>query len=399
MPKKAITISGFLTYYGEDMDSIKTEVSVILPCLNEEEAIAICVRKIKEVFAREHLNGEIIVVDNGSTDRSAEIAKSEGAIVVLEPQRGYGSAYLRGLKEAQGKYFIMADSDNSYDFYDIPRFLNALKEGHELVMGSRFKGTMKEGAMSWSHRYIGNPILSGMCRLFFHTRLSDIHCGMRGFTRQAYEKMHLKTPGMEFATEMVFSALTYNLKIQEIPIDYHPRTGKSKLSPFFDAWRHVRFMLFYCPLWLYFIPGGIGLTLGTLLSLFLLKGPFLFMGRYWDIHLMIFASMLSILSYQVINIGVYAHTFGIRQGLLRYDKITVFFQRLFSLEKGLLLGGIVFLIGFGMIIAIIAEWFSAHFGALDRMRESIFAMTFLTIGLQTIFSSFFISLLFLERKQ
>ena len=373
-------------------------VSVVLPCLNEEEALGACIRKIKNALAGEEISGEIIVVDNGSTDRSVEIAKSEGVIVLLEPQRGYGAAYLRGLNESRGRYILMGDSDNSYDFNDIPRFIAALKEGYDLVIGSRFKGQMKKGAMSWSHRYIGNPILSGMCRLFFHTRLSDIHCGMRGFTHEAYELMQLKTPGMEFATEMVFSALVHNLKIREIPIDYYLRKGKSKLNPFFDAWRHVRFMLFYCPLWLYFIPGGFGLVLGTLLSLFLLKGPFLFMGRYWDIHLMIFSSMLSILSYQVINIGVYAHTFGIRQGLLKYDKITTFFQRIFSLEKGLLMGGVLFLIGLIMIIVIVVEWFSSHFGALDRMRESIFAMTFLIVGLQTIFSSFFISLLFIERK-
>ncbi|MDO8748761.1 MAG: hypothetical protein Q7J72_06590 [Candidatus Omnitrophota bacterium] len=210
--------------------------------------------------------------------------------------------------------------------------------------------------------------------------------------------MQLKTPGMEFASEMVFSALMHDLKIYEIPIDYHPRKGKSKLNPLFDAWRHVRFMLFYCPLWLYFIPGGFGLVFGTLVSLFLLKGPFLFMGRYWDIHLMIFSSMLSILSYQIINIGVYAHTFGIRHGLLKYDRITVFFQRIFSLEKGLCMGGVIFLICFIMIITIVIEWFSSHFGPLDRMRESIFAMTFLIIGLQTVFSSFFISLLFIEKK-
>ena len=252
--------------------------------------------------------------------------------------------------------------------------------------------------MSWSHRYIGNPILSGMCRLFFRTQLSDIHCGMRGLSHQAYRKMKLKTPGMEFATEMVFSALMRNFKIYEIPIDYHPRKGVSKLNPLYDAWRHVRFMLFYCPLWLYFIPGGIGLASGTIISLLLLKGPFLFLGRPWDIHVMVFASMLSILSYQVINLGVYAHTFGIRHGLLRYDRITLFFQRLFTLEKGLFLGGIIFLAGLIMIGAIVGEWFFKDFGVLYRIRESILAMTFMVIGLQTIFSSFFISFLFVEKS-
>lgn len=375
------------------------EVSVVMPCLNEEEALGLCIRKIKKVFEREGIDGEIVVVDNGSTDRSVEIAKSEGVVSLIQHKRGYGAAYLKGFEESKGRYIVMGDSDNSYDFYDIPKFLKALRDGCDMAMGSRFKGHMKKGAMSWSHRYIGNPILSGMCRLFFGTRLSDIHCGMRGLTRQAYKKMKLKTPGMEFATEMVFSALMRNLKIHEIPIDYHPRKGESKLNPVYDAWRHVRFMLFYCPLWLYFVPGGIGLGTGITVSLLLLKGPFLFMGRPWDIHVMVFASMLSILSYQVINLGVYAHTFGIRHGLLRYDRITLFFQRLFTLEKGLLLGGIAFLAGFIMIIAIVAEWFVKDFGSLYRMRESILAMTLIVIGLQTMFSSFFISLLFIERKE
>ncbi len=375
------------------------EVSVVMPCLNEEEALGLCIRKIKRVFEREGLDGEIVVVDNGSTDRSLEIARSEGVVSLIQHRRGYGAAYLKGFKESKGRYIVMGDSDNSYDFNDIPKFVKALKEGSDLVMGSRFKGHMKKGAMSWSHRYIGNPILSGMCRLFFGTRLSDIHCGMRGLSRQAYKKMKLKTPGMEFATEMVFSALMRRLKISEIPIDYHPRKGESKLNPVYDAWRHVRFMLFYCPLWLYFVPGLIGLTVGTAVSLLLLKGPLLFMGRPWDIHAMIFASMLSILSYQIINLGVYAHTFGIRHGLLRYDRITLTFQRLFSLEKGLLLGGVVFLAGLIMIVSIVVEWFVKDFGALYRMRESILAMTLIVIGLQTMFSSFFISLLFVEKTE
>jgi len=375
------------------------EVSVVLPCLNEEEAIGICIQKIKEVFEKEGIKGEIIVADNGSVDRSREIAESLGAIVVIEPQRGYGAAYLRGLSEAKGKYIIIGDSDNTYDFYDIPKFLNALNSGYDFVMGTRFKGGIRKGAMSWTHRYVGNPILSGMCRLFFHTRLSDIHCGMRAFTQEAYRKMQLMTLGMEFATEMVVSALTHNLKAYEIPINYHRRTGRSKLSPLYDAWRHIRFMLFYCPLWLYFIPGAIGFIVGISLLLLLLKGPFFFLGRHWDIHLMAFASVLCILSYQIFNLGVYAHTFAIREGLLKYDPLTLFFKRYFNLERGILLGMVVFLAGFTIVLFIFIEWFSKHFGTLYRIREFILAMTLLVIGLQTMFSSFFISFLFLERRQ
>lgn len=374
------------------------EVSVVLPCLNEEKAIGSCIRKIKEVFSREGISGEIIVADNGSVDRSSEIAAQEGAVVVLEPQRGYGAAYLRGLKEVRGKYIVIGDSDNSYDFYDIPKFLKSLSAGYDFVMGSRFKGKIRKGAMNWSHRYIGNPILSCMTRLFFNTRLSDIHCGMRAFTIEAYHKMRLKTSGMEFATEMVVSALRHNLRIYEIPINYYIRKGESKLIPLADAWRHIRFMLLYCPVWLYFIPGALVFCLGMLALLILLRGPFLFLGHYWDIHLMVFASVMSILSFQVLHLGVYAHTFAIRQGFLKYDALTLFFKRHFNLEKGIFLGGGIFLSGFIVMLFIFFEWFSQDFGTLHKIRESILAMTLLVIGLQTVFSSFFISLLFLERK-
>ena len=378
--------------------SNEIDVSVVLPCLNEEDTLGICIRKIQEVFAKEGIGGEIIVSDNGSSDRSREIAESAGAKVFLEPKRGYGSAYLCGLKEAKGKYIIIGDSDNTYDFYDIPKFLKPLKEGYDFVMGSRFKGGIKKGAMPWVNRYIGNPILSGICRLFFHTKLSDIHCGMRAFTGEACQKMKLRTLGMEFATEMVVSALTNNLKIQEVPIDYYPREGESKLQPLYDAWRHMRFMLLYSPVWLYFIPGIFGFFLGMILLLLLSKGPFLFLGRYWDIHFMIFASLLSIFSYQILGLGVFAHTYAIRHGFLKSDPLTLFFQRRFSLEKGLVLGGTAFLAGLTILIFIFSEWLSAHFGALDRIRESILGLTLINIALQTMFSSFFISLLFIERK-
>ncbi len=374
------------------------EVSVVLPCLNEEQAVGACIKKIKEVFAREGIRGEIIVADNGSVDRSREIAEREGARVVSEPQKGYGAAYLAGLKEARGKYIVIADSDNSYDFYDIPKFLVPLKEDYDFVIGSRFKGKIEKGAMAWPHRYIGNPVLSGMTRVFFHTRLSDIHCGMRAFTAEAYRKMDLKSLGMEFATEMVVAALQNGLKIREVPIDYHLRRGKSKLLPLSDAWRHIRFMLLYSPLWLYFIPGMLGFGLGMFILLLSAKGPFMFLGRSWDLHVMVFASSLCILSYQILNLGVYAHSYAISQGFLKSEPLMAFFQRRFSLEKGILLGALFFLSGLVINIVIFIEWFSNSFGPLYRIRESILAMTFLVIGLQTIFSSFFISLLFLRKR-
>jgi glycosyltransferase involved in cell wall biosynthesis len=374
------------------------ELSVVMPCLNEEKGVGVCIRKIIEVFAREHLRAEVIVCDNGSSDRSVEVARAAGARVVTEPLPGYGAAYLRGLREAKGTYIIIGDSDNTYDFNDIPLFLKPLRQGFDFVIGSRFKGTIHEGAMPWPHRYIGNPILSGMTRFYFRTSLSDIHCGMRGFSADALRKMRLHTAGMEFATEMVVAAITNDLKIQEVPIHYYARQGASKLKAFSDAWRHVRFMLLYCPVWLYFIPGLAGFALGMLMLLLLVRGPFILMGHAWDTHVMVFGSVITILSYQLLHLGIYAHTFAVEQEFIKKDAFITFFQRHFHLERGLLAGGVLFLTGLSITVFIFMEWFSKNFGSLSRVREAILAMTLLVIGLQTIFSSFFISLLSLKRR-
>lgn len=375
------------------------EVSVVMPCLNEEKGIARCIRTIRDVFTRENISGEIIVADNGSTDRSAQIAREEGAHVVFEPLKGYGAAYLCGIRHASGRYIVIGDSDNTYDFNDIPRFLEPLRHGYDFVIGSRFKGTIHKGAMPWAHRYIGNPVLSGMTRFFFHTRLSDIHCGLRAFSRTAFAAMRLQMVGMEFATEMVVAAINNDLKIHEVPISYFRREGVSKLKSFSDAWRHIRFMLLYCPVWLYFVPGIAGFAAGMLVLLILSGGPVFFLGHLWDMHPMVFAAVLSILSYQLLHLGIYAHTFAVEQGFLKKDAFITFFQRHFSLERGILAGMLLFSIGLCINVLIFAEWFHNRFGALYRIRESILAMTLLVIGLQTLFSSFFISLLSLRRKE
>lgn len=221
------------------------EISIVLPCLNEEDAIGGCIDTIKAIISKQKLNAEILVVDNASTDRSAEIAREHGARVVSQPARGYGNAYLKGFAEARGRFIVMADADNTYDFNEIADFVAPLRQGYDLVMGNRFTGRMAPGAMTWSHRYIGNPILSGLLNLFFHTGVRDAHCGMRAFTKSAYERMHLRTGGMEFASEMVINAAKAGLKITEKPIAYHPRIGESKLHTLRDGWRHLRFMFAY----------------------------------------------------------------------------------------------------------------------------------------------------------
>lgn len=376
----------------------RIELSVVMPCLNEEEAVGGCIDKIQEVLRRGGIRGEIIVADNGSGDHSVEIARARGAQVVFEQRKGYGAAYLRGLDAAIGEFIVIGDSDATYDFSDIPKFVQPLRDGCDFVIGSRFKGAIKKGAMSWSHRYIGNPVLSSMTRLFFRTALSDIHCGMRAFTREAYGRMRLRTVGMEFATEMVVAALVNHLKIREVPVDYHPRSGDSKLKSLTDAWRHIRFMLLYCPVWLYMVPGCAGFILGLFLLFLPARGPFPLFGRAWDIHLMVFGSVISALSAQTLTLGLCAHTYAARRGFIREDALILFFKRHFNLEKGIVIGLLLCLIGAGINCSIFVEWLSRKFGSLHRIRESIVAMTFLVTGLQTIFSSFFISLLFLERK-
>jgi len=373
------------------------EISVVIPCLNEEKAIGVCLDKIQDVFAKKKYIGEVIVVDNGSTDKSAEIAKAKGANVVREEKRGYGSAYLTGLKNAQGKYILMGDADNTYDFNDIPKFMDLLEKGYDLVMGSRFKGKIHKEAMPWANRYIGNPILSGMCRLFFHTSLSDIHCGMRALSRDAYSKMNLQCLGMEFATEMVVEALNKHLNTAEVSIDYYPRHGDSKLNPLQDAWRHIRFMFLFCPTWLYFVPGLVMGLLGLLILFILVKGPFLLFGHYWDIHMMVLGALLSILGYQIINMGLQAKMLAFEQGYLKGDSLINNIKQHFSLEIEIVFGLVMFLIGLIINIFIFIEWWHNAFGPLYRIRESIFAMTFMILGLQTIFSSFFLSFLSIRR--
>ncbi len=233
------------------------EVSVVMPCLNEQQTIGSCIEKAKRTMKSLGIRGEVVVADNGSTDNSVSIAENLGARVVHQPIRGYGAAYQAGIEATRGNYIIIGDSDDTYDFTDLERFLTPLRNGHDLVMGSRFKGEILPGAMPWSHRYIGNPILSGILRWVFHTSISDAHCGMRAFTRQAYDKMQLQTTGMEFASEMVVKAAQAGLKISETPITYYPRLGESKLNSFRDAWRHLRFMLLFSPTHLFALPGAL----------------------------------------------------------------------------------------------------------------------------------------------
>lgn len=373
-------------------------VSVVIPCLNEEKGIAACVRKAAAALKKISVPYEVVVCDNGSTDNSKKIAAENGARVVDEPKKGYGNAYLGGIRASRGKYIVMADGDDTYDLSQIAAFIDPLAEGYDFVIGSRFKGKMLPGAMSWSHRYIGNPILSSLLRFFFKTSLSDSHCGYRSFTREAFDRMQLKTPGMEFASEMIVNAIKEKLRIKEIPIDYHPRIGESKLEGFRDAWRHMRFMLLYAPTYLYLVPGMLLLVSGIVLVAGLAAGPVSVMGRSLDYHFNILGTVLSLLGSQILSLGVFSRTFSYLSGFDRFDKRIEKFISGFQLEKGILYGGILFLAGTAIFISILARWIRLDFGELSEIRKALLATTLTVLGIQVVFSSFFISFLIQEKN-
>jgi glycosyltransferase involved in cell wall biosynthesis len=370
-------------------------VSVVIPCLNEAENIVECVTRAKNVMAEHGLSGEVIVADNASDDGSPELAKGAGALVVHEPRRGYGSAYLAGFAAARGEYVVMADADLTYDWNEIPQFVSKLDEGAQLVMGDRMDN-IHPGAMPWLHRYVGNPVLSGILNLFFRTGVRDAHCGMRAFRRDILPKLDLRTTGMEFASEMVIRASKEKLDIRQIPIEYHPRGGESKLSSFRDGWRHLRFLLVHSPTHLFLIPGLVLFVLGAILSGASVAEINVF-GREWQLHSMIGGALMMIVGVQVVSMGLCAHAYGM---YFMGDK-DPWFERMrarFRLEHGLLLGGGVFVAGLVVAAVILIEWAQRGFGVLSEERLAVLAAAFMIIGVQIFFSSFLLSILGLRRR-
>lgn len=379
--------------------SEKPVISVVIPCLNEVQSVAKCVEKALKGIEKSGLSGEVVVSDNDSEDGSAEAARAAGARVVHEPRRGYGSAYLRGFEAARGRYLVMGDADETYDFEDIPRFIKPLHEdGADMVMGTRLKGNILPGAMPWSHRWIGNPILSGMLKLLFRTRISDSHCGMRSFTADAYERMGLRTTGMEFASEIVVNALRNQLKIEEIPITYYPREGESKLQGFRDAWRHVRFMLLFSPSFLFQLPGLLLMLFGLVTIGLLGGGPREILGRTWDFHVLLFGCLSLILGYNLVIFDVLAKRFSLTAGFVKPNWWLKRLQSFFSLEKGLALGALVMLIGLGLEIKIVYDWMQSGMGPLMAVRGITLGMTAMVLGTQTMFASFLFSLTMIQRR-
>ncbi|HEX4034134.1 MAG TPA: glycosyltransferase family 2 protein [Solirubrobacteraceae bacterium] len=370
-------------------------VSVVIPCLNEEENVARCVREALDGLAEGQLDGEVIVVDNASEDRSAEFAAAAGARVVSERRRGYGSAYLAGFTAARGEYIVMADADLTYDFSEIPNFVAALQDGAQLVMGNRMDD-IRPGAMPWLHRYIGNPILTGVLNLFFRTGVRDAHCGMRALRRDVLGTLDLRTTGMEFASEMVIRAAKEHLEIREIDITYHPRGGESKLSSFRDGWRHLRFLLVHSPTHLFIIPGAALAALGTLISVLVLAHLDIF-GRSWDVHALIGGALLTIIGTQVLALGLCAHAYG-TYFMGERDAWFDAMRGRFRLEHGLALGGVIIVAGFVSGLLIVIQWIDHGFGALGLNKLAVVAFELLIVGIQIFFSSFLLSILGLRRR-
>jgi glycosyltransferase involved in cell wall biosynthesis len=379
---------------SEDPDD-ELVVSVVIPCLNEEENIEKCVRVSLEVLEEAGLRGEVIVADNASEDRSAELAAAAGARVIDEPRRGYGSAYLAGFAAARGRYIVMADADLTYDFREIPRFVEHLDQGAELVMGDRMD-SIKPGAMPWLHRYVGNPVLTGILNIFFRTGVSDAHCGMRAVRRDVLPRLDLRTTGMEFASEMVIRAAKEDLDIREFPIEYHPRGGESKLSSFRDGWRHLRFLLVHSPTYLFVIP-GLGMTLLGVLAIVVSLLNVEIFGRQWELHSLIGGALLTIVGTQVLALGLCAHAYG----SYFMGERDPWFDRMrarFRLEHGLALGGSIALAGLVIGAVIVIKWIDRGFGELSEQKLAILASTLLIAGLQVFFTSFLLSILGLRRR-
>lgn len=380
------------------------ELTIVMPCLNEAETLATCIRKAHAGLAKAGVKGEVLIADNGSTDGSIEIARTEGARVEHVRAKGYGNALRGGIAAARGRYILMGDSDDSYDFSNLTGFVTRLREGYDLVMGCRLPsggGTIAPGAMPWKNRWIGNPSLSFLGRLFFKTPIHDFHCGMRAFSAEGFRRMDLQTTGMEFASEMVMKAQLKGLPVTEVPITLHPdgRSRPPHLKPWRDGWRHLRFMLIYSPKWLFLYPGMVLGVLGLAALLLPLRGPLPLAGLTLDIGTMVIGSMATLLGYQLVAQAFYAKVFAVGEGLLPNDPHFARLFRFFNLEKGCVAGLAVTLAGAGVIGVAVAAWGQASFGALDpaiHLRRLVLGATLTILGLQTIFSSFHLSVLGLK---
>jgi glycosyltransferase involved in cell wall biosynthesis len=369
------------------------ELTILMPCLNEVETVAVCVQKARGFLERTGIVGEVLVADNGSTDGSVELARRVGARVVHVAQKGYGSALLGGIRAARGRFVIMADSDDSYDFSQLDLFVERLRAQNHLVMGHRFRGGIRSGAMPLLHRYLGNPLLSFAGRLFFSSRVGDFHCGLRGVHRAAALKLGLNSPGMEFASEMIVKATLAGWRIAEVPITLSPagRTRAPHLRTWRDGWRHLRFLLMMTPRWLLLYPGAALILLGTVAEGAILHGTLVIDGVGFDIHSMLYAAGATVLGLQLVLFSLLARTIGVVKNVLPMSRSLARFLRLFTLERGILLGLTLGATGLGLAVYSVASWARASLGALDptaMMRVAIPSVTLMLAGAEIFFASF-----------
>jgi glycosyltransferase involved in cell wall biosynthesis len=382
------------------------ELSVVMPCLNEAETIGTCIQKAQEFLHRYKVQGEIVVADNGSTDGSQAIATLMGARVVHVEAKGYGNALMGGITAARGRYIIMGDADDSYDFLDLSRFVEKLREGHDLVMGCRLPwggGTIKPGAMPFLHRWWGNPMFTVMARRWFGAPINDVYCGLRGFSKALFERLNLRCTGMEFATEMIIKSSLYREKIAEVPITLH-QDGRTAHPPhlktYQDGWRTLRFFLLYSPRWLFVIPGTILILLGMIGYVVAMPGLTIH-GMTFDAHTLLFASLAILCGYQSVLFAIFSKTFAVSEGLMPEDPRLTRFFKIMYLERGLMLSGAGLLLGLGLLFAAVQEWRFASFGHLDyarTMRLVVPGATLTALSFQTILSSFFVSILGMRRR-
>ena len=380
------------------------ELSIVMPCLNEAETLGTCIRKARQAIENLGLEAEIVVADNGSTDGSQAAAEALGVRVVAVSRKGYGSALIGGIAAARGRFVIMGDADDSYDFTAIGPLLERLRDGCDLVMGNRFAGGIQQGAMVWSHRWVGNPALTFISRVFFHTPVGDMHCGLRGFRKDAYDRLRLRATGMEFASEMVIKASLQRMKIAEVPVTLSPdgRSRPPHLRTWRDGWRHLRFMLLFSPRWLFLYPGIALFAAGLIGGAILETGPKQVGGAQLDIHTLLLAGFACLIGYQLIVFAVFTKVFAMEQGFHPPNHRYRVMFRYVNLETGLLLGALMLLAGLAGLVVAVLSWRAVDFGSLDprlTMREVIPASVLLTLGVQTVFASFFLSILGLDDSE
>ena len=379
------------------------ELSVVMPCLNEAATVGVCVKRAIDGLAQHGIRGEVIVADNGSSDGSQQLATEFGAHVVNVEQRGYGSALQAGIAAARGRFVLMGDADDTYDFLQLGEFVAKLREGYDLVMGNRFRGTILPGAMPPLHRYLGNPVLTGLGRLFFKSPVGDFHCGLRAFRKEAIERLGLRTLGMEFASEMVVKATAFGLRMTEIPTTLAPdrRERAPHLRTWRDGWRHLRFLLLYSPRWLFLYPGIVLIALGLALSAWLLPGPRRVGTIVFDVHTLLFGAMAILIGFQSIVFATFTKIFAISEGLLPEDPRLSRMFRYVTLEVGLAVGVVLILAGMGAWVLGLESWRMRDFGPLDlerTLRIVIPGVVLFTLGFQAVLSSFFLSVLGMSRK-